>query len=146
MGLESFDYGETWSKAIEGLRHGYLVGIAVDFGNPDAELYQPLMALLGHFHLMMLKHTCTKRFLNNGNDWKMVSKGLPEPNGTTISILEPNQKVPGEIYARIIVESLSQLTQVNHGVNLLQNGQKNIFCKLFGRYLLLSRVKDDSIR
>ena len=29
----------------------------------------------------------------------MVSKGLPEPNGTTISILEPNQKVPGEIYA-----------------------------------------------
>ena len=98
------------------------------------------MALLGHFHLMMLKHTCTRKDLNNGNgDWKMVSKGLPEPNGTTISILEPNQKVQGEIYAKIIVVSLSQLTQVNHGVNLLQNGQKNIFCKLFGRYLSVNK-------
>ena len=29
----------------------------------------------------------------------MVSNGLPEPNGTTISILESNQKVPGEFYA-----------------------------------------------
>jgi hypothetical protein len=31
--------------------------------------------------------------------WKMISKGLPEPNGTTISILESNHKVPGEFYA-----------------------------------------------
>src|SRR5919106_3376938 len=33
--FESFDYGETWTSPMEGLRHDYLFGIAVDSGNPD---------------------------------------------------------------------------------------------------------------
>ncbi|MGA9840887.1 MAG: hypothetical protein WBQ25_01080, partial [Nitrososphaeraceae archaeon] len=35
----------------------------------------------------------------DGKNWKVVSNGLPEPNGTTISILKSNQKVSGEFYA-----------------------------------------------
>ena len=32
-------------------------------------------------------------------DWKIVSKGLPEPNGTIISVLAANPKISGEFYA-----------------------------------------------
>ena len=31
--------------------------------------------------------------------WKLVSKGLPEPNGTIISVLGANPKISGEFYA-----------------------------------------------
>ena len=33
--FESFDYGETWNSPMEGFRHGYLFGIAVDSSNPE---------------------------------------------------------------------------------------------------------------
>ena len=32
-------------------------------------------------------------------EWKLVSKGLPEPNGTIISVLAANPKISGEFYA-----------------------------------------------
>jgi hypothetical protein len=37
---------------------------------------------------------------NEGNDkiWKIVSNGLPIPDGTTMSALASNRKVPGEFY------------------------------------------------
>jgi photosystem II stability/assembly factor-like uncharacterized protein len=34
--FESFDYGESWTRPMEGLRHSYLYGLAVDSGNPEA--------------------------------------------------------------------------------------------------------------
>jgi photosystem II stability/assembly factor-like uncharacterized protein len=33
--FESFDYGESWTRPMEGLNHSYLVGLAVDSENPD---------------------------------------------------------------------------------------------------------------
>jgi photosystem II stability/assembly factor-like uncharacterized protein len=33
--FESFDYGESWSRPMEGLRHSYLYGLAVDSGDPQ---------------------------------------------------------------------------------------------------------------
>jgi hypothetical protein len=35
----------------------------------------------------------------NNQEWKPVTNGLPEPSGTTISILAANPKVVGEFYA-----------------------------------------------
>ena len=40
-----------------------------------------------------------KKDQGRNNGWRMVSNGLPQPNGTSMSILESNQKVPGEFYA-----------------------------------------------
>ena len=48
---------------------------------------------------MTPKHTCTRKIQGSNKGWKMVSNGLPQPNGTSMSILESNQKVPGEFYA-----------------------------------------------
>ncbi|MGA9841014.1 MAG: hypothetical protein WBP64_10945 [Nitrososphaeraceae archaeon] len=36
---------------------------------------------------------------NDGEEWKVVSSGLPEPSGTTIATLASNPKVAGEFYA-----------------------------------------------
>jgi photosystem II stability/assembly factor-like uncharacterized protein len=33
--FESFDYGESWSRPMEGLKHSYLYGLAVDSGDPQ---------------------------------------------------------------------------------------------------------------
>ena len=35
----------------------------------------------------------------NGKKWNAISNGLPEPNGTTITLLAANPKAKGEIYA-----------------------------------------------
>jgi photosystem II stability/assembly factor-like uncharacterized protein len=96
--FESFDYGESWSRLMEGLRHSYLVGLAVDSGNPDAVI---VSASNGPFMSFSPRdaETFVYRKHEDSNDWKVVSNGLPEPSGTTISILAANQKVPGEFYA-----------------------------------------------
>ena len=36
---------------------------------------------------------------DDGEKWKAISKGLPEPSGTTITILASNPKAAGEFYA-----------------------------------------------
>ena len=35
----------------------------------------------------------------DGKNWKAISNGLPETNGTTISVLVSNPKIGGEFYA-----------------------------------------------
>ena len=35
----------------------------------------------------------------DGEKWKVISDGLPEPRGTTITILASNPKAQGEFYA-----------------------------------------------
>lgn len=96
--FESFDYGESWSRPMEGLRHSYLVGLAVDSGNPDAVI---VSASNGPFMSFSPRdaETFVYRKDEDSKDWKVVSNDLPEPGGTTISILASSQKVPGELYA-----------------------------------------------
>lgn len=43
--------------------------------------------------------TFVYRRSNDAEKWKAVSKGLPEPSGTTITILASNPKAAGEFYA-----------------------------------------------
>ena len=82
--FESFDYGETWSKAIEGLRHGYLVGIAVDFGNPDAVVVSASNGPFRSFSSDDAETYLYRKDLNNGNDWKASGE-----TGTRSISIEP---------------------------------------------------------
>ena len=96
--FESSDYGESWIRPMKGLRHGYLVGFAVDSGNPDAVI---VSASNGPFKSFSPgdAETFVYRKDEDSKDWNVVTNGLPEPGGTTISILASNQKVSGEFYA-----------------------------------------------
>jgi photosystem II stability/assembly factor-like uncharacterized protein len=43
--FESFDYGESWTSPMEGLKHSYFYGLAVDSGSPPnracIRIYRP---------------------------------------------------------------------------------------------------------
>ena len=84
---------------MDGLKHSYLVGLAVDSGNPDAVIVSASDGPFKSFTPNGAETFLYRKDAEDGKNWKVVSNGLPEPNGTTISILKSNQKVSGEFYA-----------------------------------------------
>ena len=95
---ESYDYGETWNRPMEGLRHNYLFGIAVDSGNPEAVI---VSASNGPGRSYVAENAETfvyRKDAADGNRWKTVTNGLPEPRGSTMMSFTSNAKTPGELY------------------------------------------------
>lgn len=95
--FETEDAGETWSRQVEGLRHRYLVGVAVDPADPDAVVvsaasgpfvaYSPRRA-----EAYVYRKTSRRQF-------GLAMDGLPDGEGTIASRLATNPDEPGVIYA-----------------------------------------------
>ena len=95
--FESTDAGDSWRSPQDGLKHLYLVGIAVDPADPDTVIvsatdgpgsaYWPQRAE-GYVY----RKTGLKR-------WELAMSGLPEANGTTVSQFATHAGEPGVIYA-----------------------------------------------
>jgi photosystem II stability/assembly factor-like uncharacterized protein len=95
--FESIDAGDSWRSPADGLKHRYLVGIAVDPGDPDTVLvsatdgpgsaYSPR-----HAEAYVYRKTELQR-------WELAMSGLPEANGTTVSQFATHAGEPGVIYA-----------------------------------------------
>ena len=96
--FESFDYGESWSRPMEGLRHSYLYGLAVDSGDPQVVIVSASIGP-GKAYSIENAESFVYRRDEDSKKWKAVSNGLPEPSGTTITLLAANPKTKGEIYA-----------------------------------------------
>lgn len=91
--FESRDAGRTWQRHVDGLRHRYLVGIAVDAEDPDTVLvsaaagpgvaYRP-----AHAEAYVYRST-------HGRAWELAMDGLPSPCGTTASrfAVDPGRRV-----------------------------------------------------
>jgi hypothetical protein len=96
--FESFDYGESWSRPMEGLKHSYLFGLAVDSGNPQIVL---VSASIGPSKAYLTENaeSFVYRKDKDGGKWRAITNGLPEPLGTTITLLVSNPKTSGEFYA-----------------------------------------------
>jgi photosystem II stability/assembly factor-like uncharacterized protein len=96
--FESFDYGESWTRSMEGLKHSYLYGLAVDSGNPQVVI---VSASLGPNKAYSTENAESFVYRKDeySRKWRAVSNGLPEPSGTTITLLVANPKVSGEFYA-----------------------------------------------
>ena len=94
---ESYDYGETWTRPMKGLRHNYLFGIAVDSGNPEAVI---VSASNGPSRSYVAENAVTFVYRRDGDgkEWKTVTEGLPEPRGSTMMSFTSNAKTPGELY------------------------------------------------
>ena len=96
--FESFDYGESWNSPTEGLRHHYLYGLAVDSANPQTVIVSASLSAQ-QAHSIENTECFVYRRSANGENWKAVSKGLPESKGTIITILASNPINSGEFFA-----------------------------------------------
>jgi photosystem II stability/assembly factor-like uncharacterized protein len=96
--FESFDYGESWNSPTEGLRHHYLDGLAVDSTNPQNVIVSASLSAQ-QAHSIENAESFIYRKSVDGKKWKIVSKGLPEPKGTIITILASNPFKSGEFFA-----------------------------------------------
>jgi photosystem II stability/assembly factor-like uncharacterized protein len=95
--FESTDAGHSWSSPEDGLKHLYLVDIAVDPADPDAVIvsatdgpgaaYWPPRA-----EAYVYRKTGLKR-------WEPAMSGLPGARGTTASRFATHADEPGVIYA-----------------------------------------------
>ena len=99
MDIESFDYGETWTSPVEGLRHGYLFGIAVDSGNPYVVIVSASNGPSRSYVAENAEKFVYRKDAADSDEWKTVMNGLPKPTGSTIMIFASNVKAPGEFYA-----------------------------------------------
>ncbi len=97
--FESYDYGETWNRPMNGLRHHYLYGLGVDSENPQTVIVSAsLGAWQAHYGGQDAESVVYRRSDDNGEEWKIVSKGLPEPEGTMVAIIAENPKKAEEFY------------------------------------------------
>jgi photosystem II stability/assembly factor-like uncharacterized protein len=95
--FESTDAGDSWRSPEDGLKHLYLVSVAVDPADPDtvivsatdgpASAYSPRRA-----EAYVYRKTGLKR-------WEQAMSGLPEAKGTTVSRFATHAGEPGVIYA-----------------------------------------------
>src|SRR6516164_5470683 len=95
--FESTDGGDSWRSPQEGLRHRYLVGVAVDPADPHnvivsatdgpGSAYSPRRP-----EAYIYRKTGLKR-------WEQAMSGLPEAKGTMVSRFATHAGEPGVIYA-----------------------------------------------
>jgi len=93
---ESGDGGDTWTEIADGLRHGYLYGVAVLPADPDAVL---VSAASGPYQAYAARSATTYVYRKRGARWERVHEGLPEPRGTTIATLTTHEAEPDAVYA-----------------------------------------------
>ena len=97
--FESLDYGQTWNKPTKGLKHHYLYGLGVDSGDPQNIIVSASVgAGQAHYGGQDAESFIYRKSTEGGGEWNLVSKGLPEPDGTMIPIIAENPKKAGEFY------------------------------------------------
>jgi photosystem II stability/assembly factor-like uncharacterized protein len=96
--FESFDYGESWTRPMEGFRHSYLYGLAVDSGDPQNVIVSASMGPSSAYVVEDAESFVYRRD-EDGGKWRAVSNGLPESRGTTAAVLTPDPNTAGQYYA-----------------------------------------------
>jgi len=81
--FESRDAGETWQRRVDGLRHHYLIGIAVDPEDPETVVASAAAGPRTAYRPAHADAFVYRRA--RGATWTLSMAGLPEPRGTTAS-------------------------------------------------------------
>jgi hypothetical protein len=95
--FESFDGGESWSRLMDGLRHRYLVGVAVDPADPDTVVVSasagPYVAYRpGNAEAYVYRKQA-------GEPFGLAMEGLPDARGTVASRLAAHPDEANVFYA-----------------------------------------------
>jgi photosystem II stability/assembly factor-like uncharacterized protein len=93
--FESRDGGDTWQQPEDGLRHGYLWGLAVDPADPEALVVTaaagPRQAHDGPAESVVYRRTA-------GGPWRQTREGLPGPQGRHVALAVAHAAEPGVFY------------------------------------------------
>jgi hypothetical protein len=101
--FESRDAARVWARRMDGLRHHYLVGLAVDQEDPDTVL---VSCADGPWTAYDPAHAESYVYRRSGRQgWHVGMEGLPDANGTSVARFAVHPDAPGAIYAA-----------TNHGV------------------------------
>ena len=95
--MQSPDGGDTWERPSEGLDYQYLWGLAVDPADPDTAVVSAASGPFSAHSPATAQSTLYRR--GDGGPWHEVRVGLPEPEGTVVSVLASNANEPGVFYA-----------------------------------------------
>jgi photosystem II stability/assembly factor-like uncharacterized protein len=95
--FESTDAGDSWRSPEDGLKHLYLVSVAVDPADPDTVI---VSATEGPGSAYSPRRAEAYIYRKTGlNGWELAMSGLPEAKGTTVSRFATHTGEPGLIYA-----------------------------------------------
>jgi photosystem II stability/assembly factor-like uncharacterized protein len=95
--FESTDAGDSWRSPEDGLKHLYLVGVAVDSVDPDTLI---VSAADGPGSAYSPQRAEAYVYRKTGNKpWELAMSGLPQAKGTTVSQFATHAGEPGVIYA-----------------------------------------------
>jgi hypothetical protein len=93
---ESYDGGKTWLYPDEGLRHQYLIGVAVDAGNPEIIIVSAASTPQLAHHRSMGEATVYRK--SQGQPWQEMTNGLPEVKGSMTAVITNSAAEAGTFY------------------------------------------------
>jgi hypothetical protein len=93
---ESYDGGKTWHYPDEGLRHQYLVWVAVDAGNPETIIVSAASNPPLAHHRSMGEATVYRKA--QGQPWQEITNGLPEAKGSMTAAITSSAAEVGVFY------------------------------------------------
>ncbi len=95
--FESTTSGVNWERREDGLRHHYVYGLAVEPDDPETILISASRSAMSAHSAERAETWIYRRMANE--PWRVVSRGLPEARGTTISSLVADPHDRGVVYA-----------------------------------------------
>lgn len=95
--FESDDAGESWSRLKDGLRHGYMVGVAVDPGDPDIVVVSGASGPYVSYRPSDAEAYVYRKAA--GQPFELAMDGLPDGKGTVASRFATHPSEPGVFYA-----------------------------------------------
>jgi len=95
--FESTDAGDSWRPPDDGLRHRYLIGVAVDPEDPDVVIVSATDGPGSAYSPRSAEAYVYRK--TSGKPWGPAMTGLPEARGTTASRFATQVSEPGVIYA-----------------------------------------------
>lgn len=95
--FESSDAGDSWRSPEDGLKHLYLVGIAMDPADPDTVIVSATDGPGSDYSPRRAKAYVYRK--TGIKPWEQAMNGLPQAKGTTVSQFATHAGEPGVIYA-----------------------------------------------
>jgi hypothetical protein len=93
---ESHDGGKTWHYPDEGLHHQYLMGVAVDAGNPETIIVSAASTPQLAHHRHIAEATVYRKA--QGQPWQEITNGLPEVKGSMTAVITSSAAEFGVFY------------------------------------------------